>query len=116
MNAITDLHRTAMALVDQGFAAQRLGNTARAQALLHQALDLETQAAHQLATDFAAEPSRSVLYRSAATLAIDCQELHQAEQLIHMGLAGHPPTAIADELRELLNRVHAKPSRLSGTA
>ncbi len=80
-----------MALVDQGFAAQRLGNTAGAQALLRQALALETEAAQQLALDFEAEPSRSVLYRSAATLAIDCQELQQAEQLIQAGLAGRQP-------------------------
>ncbi|MDQ2806764.1 MAG: hypothetical protein M3Z04_07580 [Chloroflexota bacterium] len=116
MNTVTELHRKAMALVDQGFAARRLGNAAAARDLLRCALELEAAAAQMLEADFAAEPSRSVLYRSAATLAIDCLELHQAEQLISAGLAGHPPTAIANELRELLQQIQAKASKLSGTA
>lgn len=116
MNTVTELHRNAMALVDQGFAARRLGNTIGAQDLLRRAFELEVAAAQMLETDLEAEPSRSVLYRSAATLAIDCLDLRKAEQLISAGLAGHPPTAIADELRELLQQIQAKPSELSGTA
>jgi hypothetical protein len=51
------------------------------------------------------EPTRSVLYRSAASLALDCSEFAEAERLIASGLAGYPPSEIAEELRDLYERV-----------
>jgi hypothetical protein len=50
------------------------------------------------------EPTRSVLFRSAATLALRCGELREAEKLASIGLSGHPPDEIADELREVWDR------------
>ena len=46
--------------------------------------------------------TRSVLYRSAATLALDAGETQEARRLAECGLAGAPPAEIADELREVL--------------
>jgi hypothetical protein len=43
-----------------------------------------------------------VLHRSAASLAIECAQLREAERLIGRALAGNPPADIADELRDLL--------------
>ena len=51
---------------------------------------------------FDLEPTRSVLHRSAATLAVECSELREAEKLIGRALAGNPPDDIANELRDLL--------------
>ena len=48
------------------------------------------------------EPTRSVLHRSAASLAVECLQLREAERLIGRALAGNPPPDIADELRDLL--------------
>jgi hypothetical protein len=48
------------------------------------------------------EPTRSVLHRSAASLAVECCQLREAERLIGRALAGNPPPDIADELRDLL--------------
>ena len=52
------------------------------------------------------EPTRSVLFRSAASLAIDCKEYLEAERLIGEGLAGNPPPDIRIELRELYEQSH----------
>lgn len=51
------------------------------------------------------EPNRSVILRSAASLAIKCGEYREAEKLIGSALAGDPPKSIANELRELLMQV-----------
>ncbi|WP_243146698.1 hypothetical protein [Scytonema sp. UIC 10036] len=48
------------------------------------------------------EPTRSILHRSAAVLAVECSELRSAERLIGRALAGNPPDDIANELRDLL--------------
>jgi hypothetical protein len=48
------------------------------------------------------ELTRSILHRSAATLALECNELREAERLISRALSGFPPIDIAEELRNLL--------------
>ena len=62
----------------------------------------ERAAADLAANQFDLEPTRSVLHRSAAVLAVECAELRDAERLIGRALAGNPPADIADELRDLL--------------
>lgn len=101
MNAVTSLHREAMAFADQAFVAKLNGDFEQAQRLFRQAFKLERQAAEQLINQLDAEPSRSVLLRSAATLALDCGENREAERLACFALAGHPPEEIAEELRNV---------------
>lgn len=102
MNDINERHNQAMALAEQAFITRRQKQPARARELSYQAYVLEKQAAERAKT----EPSRSVLHRSAATLAYDCGEYCEAERLISAALAGDPPPVIADELRELLEAVY----------
>ena len=52
------------------------------------------------------EPTRSVLHRSAASLAFRCGEYREAERLIARALLGNPPEEIADELRRLNNKIN----------
>src|SRR5690348_16163384 len=91
---------------DLALDARREGDTGRARLQFQQAYELESKAALRLADNMEAEPSRSVLLRSAATLALDCRLLREAEMLICTALAGHPPEPIAEELRDLLDQVH----------
>jgi hypothetical protein len=106
MSKINDLHEKAMALCDEAFFAKRKGDMDSFMKFSHQALEFETEAANLLKDNFDDEPSRSILYRSAASIAIDCKELRQAEKLIAMALVGNPPNEIAEELRDLLEKVH----------
>lgn len=104
MNNIRDLHRNAMDAAAQAFAARRQGNASLSLKLFRVALELETEAADGLFAELSNEPSRSVLYRSAATLALDCHDYRAAEQLAARGLAGNPPQEIAQELRDVLEQ------------
>jgi hypothetical protein len=51
------------------------------------------------------EPTRSVLFRSAASLAIECNKFSDAERLIEKGLSGNPPEMIAVELKALRDQI-----------
>jgi hypothetical protein len=62
----------------------------------------ERAAADWVANQLDLEPTRAVLRRSAAVLALECSELREAERLIGRALAGNPPDDIANELRDLL--------------
>lgn len=54
------------------------------------------------------EPTRSVLHRSAATMAMELGETTAAEKLLHRALAGSPPAGIDEDLRDLLEQVTFK--------
>jgi len=89
----------------RAFHADIHGDYATAEALFREAFELERRAATAL-VDTQIEPTRSVLLRSAASLALDCHDTREAERLIAIGLAGNPPAPIADELRDLLETVY----------
>jgi hypothetical protein len=86
------------------------GQEPEANARLRQALEHERRAAELAAADLALEPTRSVLHRSAATLAWQCGEFREAERLITTALSGSPPETIAEELRDLLLQVYFEQS------
>lgn len=79
------------------------GKPEKMPALLEKAFTLERKAALLCPADL--EPTRSVLHRSAATLAFQCKRYRDAEQLVAAGLAGDPPEEIANELRELMEQI-----------
>lgn len=106
MNTVKDLHREAMRNADLAHEARRLGDVEQARAYFERAFSLEREAAEELADRTEAEPSRSVLYRSAATLALHCGQPAEAERLVCSALAGNPPTDIAEELRDLFEQVN----------
>jgi hypothetical protein len=106
MTPVKDLHHEAMRLVDEAEAARRQGNNQLARERLRQAFDRERQAADRVAGDGSLEPTRSVLHRSAASLALECGQLREAERLIATALSGEPPEEIAEELRDLLEQVY----------
>lgn len=103
---VRELHEKAMAVLDSAMACRALGQ--RYTELMVEAYRLEKEAVEAfLSSAYGdAEPTRSVLLRSAANLAIDCGELREAEQLAARGLAGDPPEAIAGELRDTLDRIN----------
>jgi hypothetical protein len=107
---IKELHHRAMQLADQAAQVRRGGLEQEANACLREALDHERQAAELAAPDLALEPTRSVLHRSAATLACECGEYREAERLITTALSGTPPETIAEELRALLLQVYFEQS------
>lgn len=102
----TRLHRRAIELADEATIALQGGDHDSFIELTQSALESEAAAARLLddALDF--EPTRSVLYRSAASFALELGDYRQAEQLVGAALAGEPPEEIANELRDLLEDVY----------
>lgn len=103
MDQAAAAHREAMELADRAMMARITGDVEAARSLLRQAFEKERTAALELLRDDGPEPTRSVLFRSAASLALECGEPREGERLASCGLAGLPPEPIADELRELID-------------
>jgi tetratricopeptide (TPR) repeat protein len=106
MNQIQDLHREAMRLADLADRLRREGKVQAAKERLCQAFDCGRQAAQGSAGDLSFEPTRSILHRSAASLALECGNYREAERLIAVALAVTPLDDIAEELRDLHEQVY----------
>lgn len=78
---VKQLHREAMELADEADLAKLFGERAKFLRITEQAFEKE-RAAADLMDDKDVEPSRSVLHRSAATLAWRCGLYEQSEKLI----------------------------------
>ena len=100
MSRYAEIHHQAMAKVDDYYAAKKRNNLAKAHEALLAALRLETEAASLVAGDL--EPTRSVLFRSAASLAMMAGRSTQVTQLVATALRGSPPDDVKEELLELL--------------
>ncbi len=106
MSQIQVLHQQAMDLAEAAAVALLRGASEQAAQFTRQAFEQETRAAALTASSLDAEPTRSVLHRSAASLAIECGELQAAERLIATALSGNPPPEIAEELKDLFIQIN----------
>jgi hypothetical protein len=106
MSEVRELHDQAMAFAEKASVAKLSGNLEQANTLLRQAYRNEVEAAKLLEDISSPEPTRSILFRSAASLAIDCNALREAERLVAIGLSGNPPSYIAEELRDLFEKIN----------
>lgn len=102
---VTSLHEQAMDYADQALSA---GGPLEALRLNRLALEYERRAADLLKEEWQEEPTRSILYRSAATLALDCADYEEAERLVVKGSLGSPPPLLVDELMEVWQSALAK--------
>jgi hypothetical protein len=100
-SASVSLHQAAMERTQEAVLAQ---DPRRSRELFCQALDLERRAAEIWMETRNEEPTRSILLRSAASLAWSCQDYVEAERLARKGLEGKPPGKVVRELEELLER------------
>lgn len=106
MASVKQLHQNAMELAQKSLIARERGEYDEALDLAKKAMVLETEAADLVSLDKATEPTRSVLYRSAASLAYQCKDYKEAQRLIAKGLAGYPPPEIEEELKNLYEDVN----------
>jgi hypothetical protein len=98
-------HLEAMALCDRAIAARARQDGDGAARSFREAFELERRAAEAVAAEHGLEPTRSVLHRSAAAMALECGEVRVAEKLVAAALAGDPPEEVAEELRDILEQV-----------
>lgn len=107
MKEVEKLHDSAMSYAENALLARREGRLTWAHAMFQAALKLEMKAAKKL-KDKNLEPTRSVLYCSAATLATDVGDFTLAQELAEEGLrdSGVSPE-IAGELHDVLEKAKA---------
>lgn len=66
------------------------------------AFGIEKRAAMSLLNKYDKEPTRSILFKSASWLAIQCEMYQEATELARHGLTGNPPIELRDELEKIL--------------
>jgi hypothetical protein len=103
---IQELHTKAIEIADIAFIKKFNGLLDEAKTLFFEAYELEKEAAYLSKTENIGEPTISVLFKSAASLALNCDQFNEAEKLICIALYGEPPFEIAEELRNLLEELY----------
>lgn len=94
-----------MSFAERAFIKKRQSDVVGASVLYGVALQYEAKAADLFKDDYTAEPTRSVLYRSAASLAMNCFNYEEAERLVKAALDGTPPIEIKEELVDIFGRL-----------
>ena len=100
-----DAYIKASLLSQEAFMCIVHGKEAEAIPLYEQAFELERQAALSLLNRDDIEPTRSILFRSAAAIAKKCHRYRDSEKMIGHGLAGNPPDYVAEQMREIYDDI-----------
>jgi len=100
-----ELHNRAMDLFELGLLTARAGKSAESRRLFNEALERETAAADSVAADYELEPTRSILHRSAASMALRIGDVQKAKQYVEAGLAGNAPEDIREEMAVLREQI-----------
>jgi hypothetical protein len=100
-----ELHNQAMELFDASLLARRMGDEPRTMRLLAEALQAESAAADSVAENLSLEPTRSVLHRSAASIALQLRDIETAKRYAKAGLEIATPAEIRQELESLYEDV-----------
>jgi len=103
---IKELHNKAMELAALADIQKMQNNKDSAMSLYEESYCLEYEAAMNTYNTKAGEPTVSVLLRSAASLAISCRRLREAEILITLAFTGEPPWEIAEELKKMFENIN----------
>ncbi len=101
---VKELHRKAMKFNDLAIIAKR-DDPSMVSEYFRKAFEFEKKAFVQFNSESNVEPTRTVLLRSSANLAMLAGYTREAEKLIAIGLAGDPPDELANELRDVLQQV-----------
>ncbi len=107
MSRINQLHEQAMDLAEKAFLARQKGDKITFIRLSKEAFLLEKAAAMYLKDKLETEPSRSILFKSAAFLAFDAQEYQSCRDMITYTLLGKPDSIIKAEMKALFLEVDA---------
>jgi len=106
MSKIRQLHDEAMKFAHLALVARNNQEWERAETLARKAYKYELQAAELIPESPSSEPTRSILYRSAASLAFQCKEFPIAQRLIAKGLSGFPTPQVEQELKDLYEQIN----------
>jgi hypothetical protein len=105
MTTAQELHRQAMFLAQDAIVERETGLQSKARELTKRAAEIEVEAARMLPRERRAEPTRSMLFRSAASLAFQLGDYTWAKQLVGEGLSGYPTPMVEDQLMGVLEQI-----------
>jgi len=106
MNSVREYHNDAIRYAQLAMIALHKGEKNEHQRLVQRAMILETQAADLVPDEKSSEPTRSILYRSAASFAYQAGDYQEAERLVFKGLAGYPSPQVKQQLLEIQQMIH----------
>jgi hypothetical protein len=98
MNEVCTLHDQAMFVMNEAFSFKEANRFEEARKKFLEACDLELQAATLVEKPPENEPSRSMLYLGAASLAVMIDNFSLATKLVSECLSGYPPEEIKTEV------------------
>ena len=107
MPTVRTLHDEAMTWANKAMVCYHTGDILTSRQYSSKAYPLERQAAFLVPYERKSEPTRSILFLSAATLAGSCFCFEDALVLIDEGLRGWPFPKIKEELLQLKEKVTA---------
>lgn len=105
MSSVRELHDQAIGFGHLAIAARETGDFEGAIELARRAFELESSAASLVPDGRQSEPTRSILYRSAASFAFQCRDFAEASRMVGLGLSGYPPQKIQKDLLFLLDQI-----------
>lgn len=105
MSKVRELHHAAMQWAEKAMVARRQNDKVLVIDYSEKAFRLEAEAAALIPNEKASEPTRSILYCSAASLAFEAKCFKDAERLAIQGLAGFPSQRIETELKTIYEKV-----------
>jgi len=105
MSKVRELHNMAMQWAEKALAARHHNDKQLSIDYSQKAFLLEAEAAKLIPNEKSSEPTRSILYCSAASLAYKAKQFEEAERLAIQGLAGFPSPRIKKELTTLYEKV-----------
>jgi Zn-dependent peptidase ImmA (M78 family) len=94
-----------MEMFESALVARHDENETLVLKFLTEALKFESAAADSVADDHSLEPTRSVLHRSAASIALQMFDMNTARRYVEVGLEGEPPEEIREELQTLSEQI-----------
>lgn len=104
LKEVEKIHDEAMDLLGESFIALMKKDVDLSRKLKLQAYHKEKDAAYRLINEDI-EPSRSILFRSAASLAYELGLHEESKNLVCIGLNGNPPDRVVGELDDLYHKI-----------
>ena len=109
MSSPRNAHNLSIDIVELAVIERVRGNQGRTRELYAEALELEIAAIREFElSNGRAEPTWSILHRSAGWMALNSNQFRRAEQIAATALAGEPHPEIAEELRILLEEINSE--------
>ncbi len=105
MSEVREIHDSAMDLFELALLTARAGDADKSRRLFGEALEKEAAAADSVADAYDLEPTRSILYRSTASIALRIGNVQKAKQYVEAGLAGNAPEDMRAELIVLRDQI-----------